>query len=276
MPLRHALALLILSLTLGLLAACGGGGGEPTATVEPTAEATGEPTGEPDDEATEEPTVGPVSLPFDSFHYTVELMLVINAPQGADQPGIEASVEGDYVGPDSHAFTNSFSFAGLSGRQDVVIIGEQAWFREGSGAWRATSIDDPDIAGALDLSSADPEFLYDREFIDDLRSLDSEREVVEGVSTRRYHIPRESLEALGALLGEDFLAGSEGLDEFEFTVWLEEETGMLVRGELVATASPEFFGEPLFEVQEGATISVSLRIALTQIDDPTILIEPPI
>ena len=91
-------------------------------------------------EATEpEPTESAGLIPFDSLHYVVDLEITIAQPGEAEETFISGQVEGDYVAPDSHAFTNTFEFGGLSGTEEIVIIGDDAWIREGQGDWTATS-----------------------------------------------------------------------------------------------------------------------------------------
>lgn len=265
----------------GFVAGCddgGDGGAQATATLEeeeeeatPTEEEQEEATPTEEGEATEEPSG---ALPFDSFHYTVELEFAITVP-GEEPTALSGTVEGDFVAPDSHAFTNRFAFGGLSGTEAVVIIGDQAWTREGEGEWEETASSVLDES-TTDLTSADPEFFADTSFAEDLAALDSERETINGVETRRYHIPREAVDALVELLGEEFLQDASGL-ELEMTVWLEEESDALVRAEISAIASPEIFGGELpFDLPPEGEVSVSMVVNVTQINDPDITIEPPI
>lgn len=259
-----------LLLLAGLAAACGGDDEE----AKPTATAVEEATETP--EATEESGTPQAEYPFESFHYTVEIDFTISAPGEAEETAISGLIEGDFVAPDSHAFTSRFEFGGLSGTQEVVIIGDDAWIREGSGEWRATTLSDPDVQGALDLTSADPGFLQDPEFAQDISVLDSTPETIGGIQTRRYHIPKEAVDTLVELLGEEFLQDASGLEEFEMTVWLEGESGTLIRAELIATASPALLGEEqTFDLPPDATVNVSMTINLSRFDDPTIEIEPP-
>ena len=279
---RLPLALLLTSLVLlaGVAFACGGDGdddaAEPTATEEerdttPAEADDGEPTDEP--EPTQASSGEP---PFDSYHYTVDLAFTVEDAGDTEGTSISGSVEGDFVAPDSHSFTSSFEFAGIGVTQEAVIIGDDAWYREGSGDWTATTVSDPQVQDALSLSSADPGFLQDQEFASDISALDSEAETLNGVETRRYHIPKEAIETLAELLGEDFLEDAAGLEDFEMTVWLEDETGGLVRAEFTATASPDVFGAGApFDLSAGATVSITMTINVTQINDESIEIEPP-
>ncbi len=247
--------------------ACGGGGdkggAKPTSTV-------AEPT-----ETRREPSGG--AAPFDSFHYTVDLGFTVTEPGQQEETFISGQVEGDFVGPDSHAFSSSFAFGGLSGTQEVVIIGDDAWIKEAGGDWRKATRADSAVADAIDLTSADPDFLQDPEISDALAALDSEPETINGVDTLRYHIPKSALPALTSLLGEDFLQDVSGLKEFEMTVWLEEETRALVRADLTASATPELLGQDApFDISPDSTLTVTMLINLTQINDSDINIEPPI
>ena len=270
------LTLLLSAVMLAGLAACGGGDDgddTPTATAVATeVPADGEPTEEPD--ATSEPAG---EAAFDSYHYTVDLVFTISAPGETDETFVSGQVEGDFVAPDSHSFETTFEFAGLSVSQAAVIIGDDAWLKEGSGDWQATTRSDSAVLDALALTSADPGFLDDENFADDFAALDSTSEELNGVQTRKYFIPKEAVDTLVDLLGDEFLADTAGLQEFEMTVWLEEETGTLVRAEFDAIAGPEILGEDAgFSLPEDASAHVTMVINLTQINDSSISIEPPI
>lgn len=257
-----------------LLAACNGDDGEgadPADTPAATEAGNGEATD------TQEPDGILGEQPFESYHYVVDVSFSVEEPGEETSELITVEVEGDYVGPDSHAYANSFAFAGISASQEVVIIGDDAWIRLGGGDWSVTSRADPDVLDSIDLTSADPEFLQDAEFAADFAALDSEREERNGVQTRKYFIPREAVETLVDILGEGFLEDAGGLQEFEMTVWLEDETDALVRAELQAVASPELLGDEAgFAVSSDATINLSMLIDVTQINDDSISIEPPI
>lgn len=267
--LLRATALLVGILTVGwLLAACSGGGGTEPGSPVPTAT-------EP---SSSEPTsVASVPPPFDSFHYTVDLELTISEPDEGGQSFIALQIEGDFTAPDSHSFVSTFQFAGLSGTEEVVIVGDDAWIREDGGEWTQTTLSSRDIQDAISLSSADPDFLQDQQFAEDLAALDSETETINGVETRRYHIPKDTIEAIADLLGEGFLEDAAGIEEFEMTVWLEEESAALIRAELTATASPELFGDDQgFGLATDGTVDMSMIVNVTQINDSEIEIEPPI
>jgi hypothetical protein len=277
MPRLFRLAALLLGLfaLVATVSACTGGGDGEDDAADPTATATA--TEEPSSDET--PSDGPVGAsPFESYHYTVDLEFSVEGA-GADEGGvISGLVEGDYTAPDSHAFRTTFDIAGLSATEEAVIIGDRAWYRGIGEEWRETTRDDPDVVSAIELTSADPGFLTADQLGEDLAVLDSETEERNGVSTRRYHIPRDAVDALVALFGDEFLQDTSGLKDFEMTVWLEEESGALVRAEFSATATPDIFaGDPaVFDLPPDATLIISMVIDLTRINDGSISIEPPI
>jgi hypothetical protein len=276
--LLRIVVLLAGSLALVSLAlACRDGGNGDDDKRTPTATPAATATEEPADGVT--PSDGPAGAsPFESYHYTVDLEFTVEG-EGAEEGGtISGTVEGDFVAPASHSFRTTFDIGGLSGTEEAVIIGDQAWYRGSGEQWHETTLDDPDVISAIELTSADPGFLSAGDLGEDLAALDSEIEERNGVSTRRYHIPREAVDALIQLFGDEFLQDASGLQDFEMTVWLEEESGALVRAEFSATASPEIFGDETsgFDLPPDATLIVSMVIDLTQINDAGISIEPPV
>jgi hypothetical protein len=240
------IASMVVVLAVGV--ACGGGGG-------------GTPTATPTEEGAEqEPTTGggrTPAYPFERFHYVVNVDLAIAAP-GEEESTLTGTVEGDYVAPDAHAFTTSFAFASLTFTQDVVIIGDQAWVREGDGAWeeQERALLDDDV---IDMSAADPDFLVaDEEFV---RGITLAAGVPERVNAR------EMCEG----------GSPTGVERFALTGWVDEETQTPIRVEIRARATEECFGRSLgFGLPPGSVVTVVLRMNLTQIDDATIEIVPPV
>ncbi len=236
-----------------------------TASGTPTMAATGQPT-----------SVSGAST-FKSFHYTVGLDFQVNDPNQPQSSLIKGKVEGDFVAPDSHSFTSQFQLAGISYSEQAVIIGQDAWYKNSGSDWRATTRDDADVKNAISLTSADPGFLQDPEFANNLSALDSQPDTINGVEARRYFIPKGAVQALSQLLGNSFLKNAAGLQDFQMTVWLENKTRGLVRAELTATASPDVFGANApFNVSPESTVSINMTINLTQINDESISVRPPI
>jgi hypothetical protein len=233
--------------------------------------------GTPTKAATGQPTSVSGASTFDSFHYTVDLDFQVNDPNQTQSSLIKGKVEGDFVAPDSHSFTSQFDLAGLSYSEQAVIIDKDAWYKDSSSDWRATTRDDADVQNAISLTSADPGFLQDPEFANNLSALDSQPDTINGVEARRYFIPKGAVQTLSQLLGDSFLQNAAGLQDFQMTVWLENETRGLVRAELTATASPDVFGANApFNVSPESTVSINMTINLTQINDHSISVEAPI
>ncbi len=273
MPRPRLFVLVVLALSLSVVAfGCKSGGGKKSPT--PTS-ATASPTAA--DLTPLETPAGAQALPFDSFHYTVDLSIKVSQPGKADESFISGNVEGDYVAPDSHAYKDNFALGTLTGSDDIVIIGQDAWIRQGQGEWKATTRDASEIASTTGLTSADPTFLAAGDLAGSISALKSENETINGVDTRRYHVPKEAVQTLKDLLGPDFLSSASGLQEFEMTVWLDKATDGLVRAELNATADPSLLGGSSgLNLPAGSTASVSMKINLTKINDNSISIKPPI
>lgn len=263
------LAIVALSIGLGALG-CKSGGKKAEACALPTA-ASSQST------ATQTETPEAADLPFGCFHYVIDIDFSISQPGQPEQSGISGTIEGDYVSPDSHSFTNRFAVSGLAGTQDVIIIGPDAWIREGQGDWVATTADDPDVIDTITLTTVDPGFPAAGDFASDISTLDSEPDTVNSVETRRYAISNEAVQALKDLLGDSFLPDSSGIRDFEMTVWLEQESNGLVRAELTGTADRSIFGgQTGLTIPDDATVGFSMTINLTRLNDTSISIEPPI
>ena len=231
-------ALLVL---LSLAAACGGGDDQATATPAPS-----------------------------------DAPIATSTSEAAGEADLEIRIEGGFVAPDAHSFTYDTTFAGASGTIEAVIIGDVAWIRVDAGEWEERTRDAPAVLVLVNLSSADPDFLVDQDFVANLQTLDGEPDSINGVETTRYFIPSETVSELAGLFGGSLLDDAGGLTDLEMTIWLEEETEGLVRAEFAAIGTAELLGEGTLDVPPDAEVTISLTIDLTQINDPTISIEPPI
>jgi hypothetical protein len=213
---------------------------------------------------------GKAAIDLDSFHYQVEISFSVAGEDGT----IGGSIEGDYVAPDSHRYTQTFSLGGISGSEEAIIIGKDAWQREGSDDWSIVERLDLDT----DLTSADDEFIADAEFIDDIAALDSEKSDVDGRPARKYAFTKENIEAITDILGEGFLSGDDlaDVEDFSFVIWVDEDRDVILRAELEATALASVLGEIGLNVDPGETVIISLSLNLSDVNDKSIEIEPPI
>jgi hypothetical protein len=192
---------------------------------------------------------------------------------------ISGIVEGDYISPDRHAFTQEFGFAGISFSESYVVIGEDAWTRSGRGAWDATSSSDPEITDAVDLTSLDPDFFaFDDELVSDISVINGEDDVRNGIETSRIEISAEQFRMLGDLLGEDLFAGTdaEGIEELSMKVWLTRDEDSLVAVDVEAVVRPEALGDFPFDAPADGGVNLRMTFDLSRINDESIVIEPPI
>lgn len=276
--LRKIALLALVPLVLALVIACGDDDDDdaPTATEAATRAAATQP-------ASAEPTAtrdAPSSADEpQSYHFEVAVELTIQGE--GDEPDIQGTVVGDFVAPDRHYVENTFSLGGLSGVNETIVIGNEAWYREGNEEWRSTSLSDPDVTSALALSSADPDgFLAaDQQFIDDISALRGEPEERNGIATLRYEVAREDFALLTDLLGDDFLEENalEGIDELEMTVWIAEDFDFVVAAEVIVVASAEALADDA-GFAPGVDGPVRIRVAfdISRIGDTSLSVEPPV
>jgi hypothetical protein len=285
--------LLVLALTaLVLSAACddddddatGAGAGVTTATAATdeetataTAAATETDTPEPTSTATPAGTPGASATvadsPYDSFHYRIEIAYEL----AEDETVFSGAVEGDFVAPDAHYFTNEFGFGEDRFSDESVVLGDRAWYRETPGAWRTSSVEALASDGTSDLTSADPEFFaFDREFASNLEDLAGEPETFGGIATVRYDLS-EFFELLPDLLDADFLAEA-GLDpdtELSVFAWADEEQGVIVGIEMTLLGTAGVLAPTGIGLDPDDPVILRLTYALSQIDDASIAIEAP-
>ena len=278
------------------LAAAGCGGGDApaadSASAAPTVESTAppastaspspspQPTPTPTASATPTATASAGSGALRSYRYRVEIEFALQGEAG-EAPVIVGSVEGDYVAPDRHRFTNAFSIGAIRFVQDIVLIGDAAWIRDGGGAWRATTADDPAVLEASALTSADPAFpAGETPLARDIAVFAGEPVTREGRPSTRYELDRADLLAIDDLFGAGILGVAPVLAEaetFDMRAWTDEATGALVALELLLVAPAESLAGDLgIELEPGAPVAYRMSVALGDIDDPAITIESPI
>ena len=299
-PARRSVVWLLV-LALGLLAACtgddddaAGGNGDaaaPAATSEgaspsppplPTAAAT----------ATAAAAVTPVSAatapsstvasPYERYQYVLTIEFSLGGSSGGDTgPVLLATVEGDYVAPDAHAFTNALEIGGLGFETSAIVIGDEAWSRDGTtGPWAPTSVAALWDDGSADLTSLDPElFIYDVELARQFAALRGTNEVRAGIDTVHYEITPELFGVLASVLSPNALLGFDlsAIDEFGMDVWVDPETSSVVALEMrfLGTAGA-FAGAEGLGVPADALLSLVIEFEASQLNDPAITIEAPL
>jgi len=182
---------------------------------------------------------------------------------------MEAS--GAFVAPDRQQSTIKADLGFLSINLESIAIGDQSWTREPGGEWTDASADGglgSDLG--LDISPTDVMGTGDDESLQELRDLLADREFesekVNGVDAVRYTLTREDLQnEIQASGSAQDLADLEDLDEFEGAIWLERSTGYPVKFVLDASGTVE-----------GDETTVHIELNLTDLNDDSISIEPPI
>jgi len=236
---------------------------KPTAEDEPTAES--EPTARPTSAASA--GVSPSDV-LDSFRYSAELAAEVG------ESGFTLNIEGDFEGPDRLRCVISGSLAGMDiGRDELVVIGEDAWLDSGEG-FEATTADDSDVVDDLDLCPGSPVFWQDFDFLKDPGSLQGEPDTKNGVDATLYALGEaaEALESIGFLPPD-----LEGLTINTFDVWLAEDGGWPVALDMDmsadAAAAGDIFGLPSEDGAQEAHIT--MRVDITDINDEAVHVEEP-
>lgn len=290
-PRRRALLPALLAALVLAVAGCGGDDTPASATASPTPTAESTPPPAPSASPTASPSPTPTAAPtspppppatgvLGSYRYRVDIEFALRGAEG-DAPVIVGSVEGDYVAPDRHRFTNAFSIGAIRFVQEVVLIGDEAWIREGNGAWRATTADSAEVVEASALTSADPAFpAGDTPLAEDIAVFAGETVTREGRPSMRYELDRADLLAIDELFGAGILGVAPVLSEaetFDMRAWTDNETGALAALELLLVAPAEVLAGDLgIELEPGAPIAYRMSVALSDIDNTAIAIESPI
>ena len=253
-----------------LSAGCGGGDGKGAATTAtapaptPAAVATGTP--------------GPTPQPaFQSFAYDVQFVAALESPTSGPVTSISRRAQGVFEGPSSHAFAGGLGVPGQTPGHEAVLVGDQAWYREDNGAWQQMTAAAFLQLGASALTSAQPGFLNDTAFEGKLQGLDFTTEESAGVRAHKYVVPAGEIDRIGSLFRYAFLQDISQLQNVGLTVWTSEETGALVRVELSMTTTPAaVLGQVPDTMPADAQARVTLHVELSQINDPSIKVSPPV
>jgi hypothetical protein len=162
--------------------------------------------------------------------------------------------EGAFVAPD-----RSETLVRSAGEElELRTIGDKSWIRVGA-TWQEQESPDNNVLPALASLCAD----MVEELAPSLAAATGEEDAVNDIETIHYHLDEAGLKGLPELLGR---SGEEGLpSEFSVDVWLEREDGWPVRLQIAASDMDE----------QGRPISEEWFIEFSNIDDPTIEIEPP-
>lgn len=162
--------------------------------------------------------------------------------------------EGAFVAPD-----RSETLVRSGGEElELRTIGEKSWIRMGA-TWQEDEAPSDNVLPALASLCAD----IMEELAPSLGATTGEESVVNDIEAVHYRLSEADLKELPELLGP---SGEEGLpSEFDMDVWLERDDGWPVRLQIAASDTNE----------KGRPISEEWFIEFSDIDDPSIEIEPP-
>ena len=207
---------------------------------------------------------------IDSYRYTIALKLQSSAFDEQGQPTPDPlsvftealtdlfrdmELEGAFVAPDRSQAVLRFPGQEL----ELRTIGDRSWVRFGA-TWQDQE-SPPGEDAILTPAAVCADLVKD--LAPTLSGSSGEEEVVNGIQTVHHRLDKADLKGLPALLGR---SGEDGLPtEFGVDVWLERDNGWPVRLEIAAADTDEG-GEP---------ISLELFMEFSEINDPTIEINPP-
>jgi hypothetical protein len=167
----------------------------------------------------------------------------------------DMQLEGAFAAPDRSQIVIR------SGGEEVQVrtIGDKSWIKPPNAGWQEQ--EPPEDETLFTPAEVCADLVED--LAQSLADGSGEEEVVNGVETVHYRLDEADLEGLPRLLGR---SGEEGLpSQFGVDVWLEREQGWPVRLEVVAADTDA----------QGEEISQELFMEFSDINDPTIEIEPP-
>lgn len=195
-----------------------------------------------------------------SFRFDIAMKIETTGGSSADNALAAAflgaigdiKASGAFVAPDQSdvkmtMFGQEFSY---------VQIGDKAWLKTGN-TWKAVDPEETSMGfGTEDL-------LSDLIPAEVLRGAKTSREKVNGVETVRYSFDKKALEALAAQLGET--ADLSDVDTANLDIWLNADN-IPVKLSVVVSGQDE----------DGQKMSVKIDMNITNINDGSIRIKPPI
>lgn len=218
------------------------------------------------------PGVG--AVPLERFAY--EASLTLRSGGGEDALELFVTTKGVFVGPDSHSFTYLTQLGEGEAEQRLVMIGEEAWYRSGEGAWEPTTLDDARVVALLKVafSAMHPNFLGGAEFNrvrSNVLSLPSTEEFVNSIRAYHYKVGAEGRQYLEALqVGED---GLRAASDLEWDLWLARDGSWPVRLQATGTVAVDLTILQTLELE--APTQWKILIDVSRPNDEDLRIVPP-
>jgi hypothetical protein len=260
----RCLALALVAGLLGglLLAACGGGNEEEATEAQAPAAETPQGTEGPSDGAGgpsgEVPAPTDAFADLESYRYSISILFGGEDLAAQGMNDVTFDMTGAFVAPDRNQVRVEGEVGGLNLQEESITIGGRTWVRSGD-TWREgdATFDTADLTPASFFAGFDAE---------DLQVIEPTEETVNDVDAFRYSIDRadiEQLQALTQIFGEGD-ALQDLPEELSLDLWLAKDGGWPVK--MVLTARGE---------SDGSEMNVEMSVDITDIDDPSIEIEPP-
>ncbi len=213
------------------------------------------------------------ALPLERYRYVVTLTL---REQNDKASEVVITTRGRFQSPDRHALTYTVQLDEGATSRSAVLIGDDAWFRQGEESWRKISKDDPKLAELMGsaFSPNRPDFLGGpqfRQIQDSVLRLPSTEEAVNGVPANHYRVGEAGREFFEAFLTYDAIL--RNVDDMSWDLWLAKDGGWPVR--LLATTTVVRDIKVLQELGLKAPTDWELRIDISRPNDPSLVIMVP-
>ena len=247
-----------LILAAGLLIGCSDDDGSTDATTTP------EPT----------PTAGvgllvtsPASL--DSYRYTVSVVALLGAlstdtPEALAGETAMVTLQGSRVNPDREHSDSLVEIGPLAVRVETIQIGERQWVREGTRPWDESGGGAMEVLGGIDFRPATLFAEDASEYAtlgERLATFPSSSVMLDDQATRYFKFTQQ--EFLDIFQGEGDIVPPDVDAILAAEVWLSEAIGVPVRLLVIG------------ESTDGVEV-IRVELDITDLNDPTIKIEPPI
>lgn len=214
-------------------------------------------------------------LDLQRFHYVVSLTMRGNGPERAPLD-VVVSTEGDFQGPNRHAFTYTTQLQGVTFSQSAVVIGDSVWLRRGGDPWQRAGAADTQAQALFStaFSPIRPNFLGGAEWRsvrETVRRLPATPEFVNDVRTDHYQVGPAGQQYLRSFLADQQIF--QQVQDLHWDVWLAEGGDWPVR--LLASGTVTADLQILHDLGLTAPTTWELRIDISRPNDPKLVVTAP-
>ena len=208
------------------------------------------------------------------YRYVSELAATIDSAAGPTTfLGVK---EGVFVAPDSHLVVSDLEFAdAVQPRESVTVVGDAAWYDDGSG-WQAVTAGDARVRRVVaDFTSVGNRLLPGGDVRAAVAGLAGTPEVVGEYETLRFDVPGDDVRRLDLLTQGAFFEGAEAAGRVGVSVWIDTAGGALIRSVLSVSGPASLLGDVGSDLGPGSTVDINLTVELSAVNDPELRVEPP-